>query len=199
MNPWVIIPVKSLHHGKSRLSAILTLEKRYELNKELLLKTLAIALEYSSNIVVVSPCPAALQIAQKAGVFTLNEHAPHNLNSGLKQASTWIRNRNVSSFLILSCDLPYATVDDLKMINNHALNDESMVVATDSQKQGTNALYLRTQKEINYRFGSKSLELHLHEAKSCELSTFVIHDSRLSLDLDTPHDYEKWISSQQSV
>ncbi len=85
MTTWAIVPVKPLRYGKSRLSGVLSVDQRNQLNRYLLLHTLTILAELPEidHILVISRDPAALAIARDQGARTLLEEGAPLLNTAL--------------------------------------------------------------------------------------------------------------------
>ena len=89
MTNWAIVPVKNLDHSKSRLSDVLSVDARRELICSLLTRTLSLLneSEFIEKTIVISNDKSVLQLADKQGVFTVQEDSPSDLNSALHQAT----------------------------------------------------------------------------------------------------------------
>ena len=194
MNFWIILPVKPLSEGKSRLASHLTPQQRYELNTFLLTRTLKLAHQFLPNqVLVVSRCQSVLSIANQWTAHTLIETVAGGLNAALAQASLWLKTMDVKNLLIIPTDLPRLTNKDLTSLV--PLQPNQALIARDRAKQGTNALYWPTQAKIDYQFGEKSCLLHEIEANKAGLSVQFSDNPRLAFDLDTPTDYAEWIAN----
>ena len=66
----IVVPVRSLRDGKTRLSSVLSKSDRYELSQRLLINTLSITTSVVglSSVVVVSRCKDANDIVRSWGV-----------------------------------------------------------------------------------------------------------------------------------
>ncbi len=66
----ILVPVRSLREGKTRLSSVLSKADRYELSRRLLINTLSVATSVVglSSVVVVSRCKDANDIVQSRDV-----------------------------------------------------------------------------------------------------------------------------------
>ena len=75
MTLWVVVPVRPLTEGKSRLAPVLDADARRRLNERFLLTTLDIATAVvgPARVLVVSRCADALALSRAAGVVTLRE------------------------------------------------------------------------------------------------------------------------------
>ena len=182
----VIIPAKSLHMGKSRLSTLLSAEERYSLNKYLLRRTLRVARQLVSqeNLIVVSGCKETLEFAGESA--TPLEEKVHGLNPALEQVSDYARSRGASRLLILPTDLPFMDIEDLHSL----INECGVVLVPDRPQKGTNVLFLNMSGKFNYQFGEDSLRLHMQESNRLGLKPSLIQNENLAFDLDTPADYQ---------
>lgn len=198
LEPAVIIPVKSLHQGKSRLSSLLTSKERFTLNHTLLMRTLHLAqqLVRKKNIFVISNCRMTLDYVRDTSTALLEEE-DKGLNGALEQASRHVRQKGMSKIFIFPCDLVATTPEDIRLLFTYA-NDHEMVIATDRAEIHTNALYLNTTSEFRFQFGENSLNDHLTEAKRCGLKASVMSHTNLSFDLDTPEDYALYLSKRST-
>ncbi len=196
----VIIPVKSLHKGKSRLSALLSPEERYSLNKYLLNRTLGVARQLVSqeNLIVVSSCKETLEFARETAT-TLEERV-NGLNHALEQASGYARSHGSTKILILPTDLPFMDIEDLHPL----INECGIVLVADRAQKGTNMLFLNMSGKFKYQFGEDSLRLHMQESNRLGLTPQLIQNDNLAFDLDTPTDYlecdiDQYVSIQLGI
>src|SRR5690349_5633150 len=75
---WVIVPVRGMAEGKSRLSGLLAPRERARLNRRLLEHTLHVVREWRGDLsrcVVVSACRDTLAAAARPGAAALDEGA----------------------------------------------------------------------------------------------------------------------------
>ena len=68
---WIVIPVRSLTDGKRRLAPVLDPDERAGLVRRMFLRTLEAAIEAGPPVLVVSPDPAALNLARDRGATGL--------------------------------------------------------------------------------------------------------------------------------
>lgn len=89
MTLWAIVPVKPLRRGKSRLSRVLDINQRWDLNRRLLCHTVAVLKESArvGVVMVVSRDQEALALARSLGARTLLESKPDGLNRAVFLAS----------------------------------------------------------------------------------------------------------------
>ncbi len=204
MQLWLIVPVKPLSLGKSRLASLLSAQERRELARRLLLQTLktVAAVEDLAGIIAISRDEEVLTLARAGGASTLPEAAiPTDpalpdpeaaLNNALNQARTVAVERGADAILILPADLPLLTVHDIgEMIHLGNLHDRCIVLAG-SRDGGTNALLLRPAYAIDFAYGPQSRQRHIERAKAADLTIHEIRSTALALDLDSAEDWFHW-------
>lgn len=184
----IIIPVKSLKDGKSRLSQILSAEERCQLNTRLLEKTLGAASGYvnTESVTVASHCLETLKYARGMGVETI--HSKEGLNLAVQEATSHVIKKYAGSILVLACDLPYISSEDLNIFHS------GVTVATDCAYRGTNAIFFEKGQIISFKFGENSLNLHAIETKKAGLRLTVLQHRNISFDLDTLDDYRHFLA-----
>lgn len=195
MVSWIIIPVKSVLTGKSRLASFLTKQQRYSFNRFLLKHTIQVASSINqTRVLVISSCNTTLEIAKYYGANILKEQRPHNLNSALMQATHYVSLKNGESICIIPCDLPYITkIDIAYIIAKNSLNSK-MIIAPDQSGQGTSLIYLNQFEKFNFKFdqvNGKSFIPHKMEALQTDREIIILKNHNLSFDIDTPSDYIK--------
>jgi 2-phospho-L-lactate/phosphoenolpyruvate guanylyltransferase len=184
----VAIPVRALEGAKSRLGAVLDAEERRDLVTRLLRRTVSAALATPgvTEVIVVSPDPEVLAIADGAGARPIVQRS-RGLNPALQEAR-----RAMSPggrLLVIPSDLPAVTPEALAAVL--AAGDDagspSVVLVPDRHGRGTNALLLDPPDVIDPAFGGDSRAGHAWLASSAD-AAFVEVPSVLDLDVDTPED-----------
>lgn len=183
----VVVPVRALEGAKSRLGAVLDAEERRDLVIGMLRRTVTAAREATgvSEVIVVSPDPEVLAVAQAAGARPLRQQS-RGLNPAFQEArgaAAGVR------LLLLPADLPTITSADVAAIlaAGDAAGSPSVVLAPDRHRRGTNALLLDPPDAIDPAFGGDSRAAHAWLAESADVP-FVEVAGVLELDLDTPED-----------
>ncbi len=195
----VVVPLRTLEGGKSRLGAALDAEEREELIVGMLrhlLDTIA-AWGGAADVLVVSPDPVLLSIAASAGARTLRQRAG-GLNDGIRLGVADVSAGGATAVLVLPGDLPLA--DPAALARLHDAADAALaagggralvaIVPADA-RSGTNGLLLSPPDVIDPAFGSDSLRAHLEAAREAGASVQLVEDSALGFDLDTPGDVER--------
>ncbi len=189
MSLWAIIPVKPLKNAKSRLSPILQPDQRYELALAMFRHVLSVTTtaQLVSGVLVISRDTKALAIAREMGAKTLQEGAISNLNPALLRATAVVKSWRADAILILPADLPFISADDIGAMIRLA-QEHSIVIATDRERDGTNALLVRPPGAIEYEYGRGSYERHLQNAGRAGLPVALYESDRMTLDIDVPDD-----------
>jgi 2-phospho-L-lactate/phosphoenolpyruvate guanylyltransferase len=185
----VVIPVRTLEGGKSRLGAVLDPEERYELVGMLLREIIATARATPgvAEVLVVSPDPDALAIAADAGARAIAQTS-RGLNPALVEARAAV---TAPRMLIVPGDLSALTSADLAamLASGDAAGSPSVVLAPDRHGRGTNALLLDPPDVIEPAFGGGSREGHAWLARRAGVPyAEVTGRPGLEHDLDMPED-----------
>lgn len=186
--PVILIPVKPFAEGKSRLAPVLDAAARAALARKLFTHVLTQALELrgEADVLVVSRDEDALARARAAGAGALREVCEGH-NPALAQALLDLDRQQRAPVLIVSSDLPWLAPDDLRVMLAPPAG-VSVMIATDLEGQGTNALYLAHPALLRLRFGEGSRALHEAEAAKAALGCMVMQREGLARDIDTPDD-----------
>ena len=196
----VVVPVRGLAEGKTRLGETLDAEERETLIVGLLHRLLEILAGWppSRRTHVVSDDAIVRRVAQEHGASVVSEPAAGDLNAELVAARAAAVARHASAILILPADLPLVTVASLDRLLDAADaalaagHGQSLVVAAPSDARGgTNALLLSPPNVIEPAFGPGSLEAHVRAARAADASVQLVIDPQLGFDLDTPEDLER--------
>jgi len=183
----VAVPVRAFEGAKSRLGAVLDAEERHDLVEAMLRRTIAAALATPGvvEVIVVSPDPEALGVAESAGARPLPQRS-RGLNPALQEARAAASGDRL---LILPGDLPTVAPDDLTLVLSagDAAGSPSVVLVPDRHRRGTNALLLDPPDAIDPAFGGDSRAGHAWLAESADIRLVEL-TGVLELDLDTPED-----------
>jgi 2-phospho-L-lactate/phosphoenolpyruvate guanylyltransferase len=196
----IVVPVRSLAGGKTRLSPDVSPKLRGALTGLMLSRVLgrACASGVAECVLLVSPDERALALAADAGcavepVFQPTERA--GLNSAIDLGREWATTAGATAMLVLFADLPLLTAEDVRAM---AEAGADLVVGTDGTGAGTNALRLRLGDDtagFRFRFGEGSAAAHRAEARAQGLTGTVRHAPGIAFDLDTPDDWRRFLDS----
>lgn len=195
-----LVPVRGLEAAKSRLGEALDAEERRALVERLLVRTVAAAscVAGVAAVAVVSPDPAALELATGLGAVAIRQ-AGEGLNEGLAQGRDHAIADGADALLVVPADLPGVSTAGLAPVVEAARaamadpdpagpSDRPVVVlVTDRAGDGTNALLLVPPDAIPFRFGPGSRAAHAAAARAAG-AAYVEVAGPLDLDLDMPDD-----------
>lgn len=192
----VLVPIRSLAGGKTRLAGALTPDSRAALTRRMLQRVVHAALASGSvdTVLVISPDPAALTLAASlhpAVVALPQDPVTPGLNGAIFQGYRWAEWRRAGAYLVLFGDLPLLEADDVK---NLVRRDAPLVIAPDRHGTGTNALLLRFGASdsdpvpFRFGFGPGSYAHHVDEAHRLGLEVAISLTPGTAFDLDTPED-----------
>lgn len=190
MSVWAIVPVKPLRRGKSRLASVLSVNERAQLNRAFLLHTLEVLKQTPQleQILVVSRDTAALALARKIGVRTLQEKGDSQLNLALQRATVLLQAYRVSHVLVLPADLPLLSVEDVEALLAAGETTPVLVLAPDRHREGTNGLLMSPPGLVPYCHGPGSFTRYLAAAQEVNAPVTIIERPGLALDIDWPED-----------
>ena len=194
----VVVPIRSLRHGKTRLSRVLGNEARETLLRGIAVRVVTAAVDSGliESVLVVSPDAETLAWAAGLGPAVVAapqpEHLP-GLNGAIAAGRAWALDRGASAMVSLFADLPLIVPDDVRGL---AARKEPVVLGPDRRGEGTNALLLRLAEqgsEFAFAFGDGSLAKHLDEARRLGLVATVHDTPGIAFDLDTPADWSDFL------
>jgi 2-phospho-L-lactate guanylyltransferase len=194
MSTWAIIPVKPLNRAKSRLADVLSPEQRQQLAESMFRHVLETVRNVPQIIgtLVISRDSKALSIAREYEAKTVQETGTPELNSALTRATQVVASWGVESLLVLPADLPLLNSDDLMDMISMGRGFPSVVIATDQNRDGTNALFMRPPGIISYAYGPGSYQRHMDMARAAGVKAKTFFSEQLSLDIDVVGDLEMY-------
>lgn len=194
MSVWAIIPVKPLRLAKSRLSEVMTPEERQIFAESLLRHVLGVvrSVPQVAGTLVISRDNKVLSIARDYGANTVQESGNPELNAALTRATNVIATWRSTAVLVLPADLPLIVPEDIARIIEMGQDEPSVVIATDRNEDGTNALFLRPPGLIPYAYGPGSYRRHIDLAVQVGVTARQYHSARLQLDIDLPEDIQRY-------
>ncbi|MCA9975527.1 MAG: 2-phospho-L-lactate guanylyltransferase [Anaerolineales bacterium] len=192
---WAIVPVKPLLESKRRLAHILSAEARGDLIHRFLAHTLTVLNESGviDRVLVVSSDERVLATAQSHGAELLVETAVLGLNPAVTHAAQFAADKGATAVLILPADLPFIEKQDVAIMVKEKRSRPHIVICSDDQGTGTNALFLSPPHNFTFRYGSGSFQQHLQEAIQRGQTVHIIQNrTNLQFDLDTEEDWQKY-------
>jgi 2-phospho-L-lactate guanylyltransferase len=194
---WIVMPVKPLAVGKSRLAGVLRTHQRRILNERLLRHVLgvAVAVVGGPRVVVVSADPAVHRLARRFRAQPCREQGPRDLNAAIAQGAELAHRQGAGAVLSLASDLPLLAEAELRALVA-AARSHSVVAAPDRAGSGTNALLVCPPGQIRYAYGRDSLRKHQAQARQAGCRWSVVEAPGLAFDIDHPDDYRRWADGQ---
>lgn len=192
--PHILIPVKSLADGKSRLAAVLGCSERRALNRELVSRTLATAARFAgaARCTVISGCSETLAFAHACGVQGLPQRDAEGLNAAVEAGVDRLRYEGAQDILVTACDLPLLQVHDLREMTRLSAAKGAVVIAADRHGQGTNLLFIPPRVQLRFSYGAGSLGRHFLEGVRAGRDCVVYRSDTAGFDIDTAPDLEQW-------
>jgi 2-phospho-L-lactate guanylyltransferase len=194
-NIFAAIPVKRLSESKSRLSSILTLEKRKELVHRMLLDVLEAVTQSNmvNRVMLVCTDKTVLKNVSSSRTTILPEKNCGGLSEALKVAVDYSRRNRADSLLILPADIPLITKSDIDLIIRSS-PEYGIVIVPSKDRLGTNALMLSPPNVIATAFGSNSFLSHLKLAEVNGIPANVLQIESISIDIDTAEHIREFLS-----
>ena len=193
---WVVVPMRGIALGKSRLAEQLDRAERERLNRGLLERTLKVISTWqgrSQRCIVVSGCAQTLRIAQRAGAIPLVEPRPgRGLNQAVRYAVRHAIRCGARAIAVVSSDLPALSGAALDALVAQARYGHAVVIGPDALRTGTNALFLKTRGRFAFSFGAQSCARHIEAARSRGWRFAICVHPDLALDIDLPQDLAVW-------
>ena len=188
MSVCLVLPLKSLREGKTRLSPALDADQRAALIDRLLIHVLDQAAVFPGlqHTMLVSACGDARARAEQRGARVLHEPLP-GLNHALGHALLAVRARSYDKLLIVPCDLPLLDANDLRCLAG-ATTAKTIAIASDHSGRGTNGMSLPATLDFPFSFGADSFARHRETIAVLRLQMVRIARPRLAFDVDTPAD-----------
>lgn len=187
---FVLIPVKALPWGKSRLSPVLSEAARHALARAMLTDVLTSALRATTvdRVAVISSDTTLLALARGLGAFGVDEGYPRGLNGAADVGTDFCVRHNASAVLVLLADVPLVTAADVDLLFGHLSGDPQVVLVPCKEGQGTNAVLRSPPQVVKTCFGGPSLAAYQREAARHGICCCVVEIPRIALDLDSVAD-----------
>lgn len=188
MSLWVIIPVKPLGRAKSRLSPVLSPDERRALAEGFLRRVLGVVrtVPQVAGTLVISRDSKALSIAREYGAHTVQESGAPELNNALMRATQVVARWKGGAVLILPADLPLIAAEDISAMIDMGRLGLTVVIASDQNEDGTNAMLIRPPGLIPYMYGANSFQRHRTAAAEAGADVKIYRSYRVELDIDMP-------------
>jgi 2-phospho-L-lactate/phosphoenolpyruvate guanylyltransferase len=191
LNTFAIIPVKKFENGKTRMSAMLSLDERIRLSSLMLAGTLEVLAGTQSlnQILVVSVDRRAQEIAAQYGAKFLFEEKESGVNSAVAIADDYCIKEGADATVVIPQDLPLLDAVDISMACSLAESeDKCIVICPSSRYDGTNLLLRKPPAVIKTYYDNNSYEAHIQAARELKIPVKLFFSKKLMSDIDTPED-----------
>lgn len=185
---WAVVPVKRLTCAKQRLSNVLNNMQRANLALAMfsdLLHTL-LSLQGLAGIAVISNDPLVRFFAQDRALL-IEDKQESGTNAAVEQAVRFLSMQGHHRVMVMPSDIPFAQVAELQRVLD-ALDDQTIVLASDRRGVGTNLLAGHGLDLIGTCFGEDSFRLHLSRVRLSKQHPHILHSPGVHWDIDTPDD-----------
>lgn len=194
---WAIVPVKHLDQSKSRLSPVLSMNRRAAVTLRLLNRQLQVLdqCQAISKVMVVSRDTHVQTLVSSWDCDIFQESEPTDLNIALQESYQSVGD-SATHCLILPSDLPLFSAEAL---NQLLASLPTAAICPDKSESGTNALLLPTNTNFCFRFGINSFAKHQASFRQIGVPFQSLYLPDIAFDLDTPSDWHTWTSIQSSI
>jgi len=182
----IVIVARDPRGAKRRLRGVLTPRDREALSRAMLADVLAACRGIGCDMLVITESAAVARMARIAGA-RVHRAAARGTRASARIGIGVAAARGADAVLVLPGDLPLLrTADVRRLLAAGAPN--SVVVAADRHRHGTNALLLRPPSAIAPRFGPASFAAHVGAARRQGVRVRTPRIAGFGLDVDTPDD-----------
>ncbi len=186
-----IVPMKSLHISKQRLSGILSDTMRRELVRVMFCDVLT-ALRNCDQVThtyVVTADKQVAELAARQGAGHIFESNPSGLNEAVAIAIEHLEESGADTMLVLPGDVPLITSSEISELASRA-HSQSVTIVPAHDLEGTNALLVSPPGALTPSFGMGSFRRHLELSRAVGLNDNSCHLEGLGRDVDDAEDLE---------
>ena len=185
-----VIPMKSLHSAKSRLSNILTAQQRKNLAMYLLDATITELKKsnFISEIIIVS-IDKAVENYSCLNNLKFIKDSDEGVNKAVILADNYCINNGINANIVVPHDLPFISakeIDEICTISNKY--HKCIIICPSKRFDGTNILFRKPPDVIKTHYDDNSYMNHLKEAYKLKIPVESLDLVKLRFDLDTKED-----------
>ncbi len=190
----VVVPVKPLVDGKSRLASTLSPAARRQLNCRMLERTLNRLQVFpgAERSWIVSRCADVLTLAGGRGFNAVFEPGLGGLNDAMALGVRCSVAAGAESVLSMPVDLPWGNGEDLRSLLACTAGERICLLVPDQHGTGTNLLWQSRVAMTGFAFGVGSLMRHAELARRAGLTPVVAKSALFGFDIDEPGDLRRW-------
>jgi len=187
---FAIVPIKAFDSAKTRLRGRLEEPQRAALARAsavLVLRAVAGCATIDRRIAVVEDEETA-RLARNTHFDALVRPDLLSQSAAVEAGFEYARRQGAETLMTVSADVPLTRPEDLDALLKPP--GPVLVMVSNLQGEGTNALRLSPAQPLRLHFGPGSLEQHQREARLLGLPVQVIDNPRLRIDVDTAEDLD---------
>lgn len=185
-----VIPMKSLHSAKSRLSNILTAQQRKNLAMYLLDATIKELKKsnFISEIIIVSNDKALKQYSCINNLKFIKD-SDEGVNQAVILADKYCIDKGINANIVIPQDLPFISAKEIDKICTISNKYHKCIIICPSKRfDGTNVLFRKPPDVIKTHYDNNSYMNHLKEAYKFKIPIESLDIVKLRFDLDTKED-----------
>ncbi len=189
-----VLPVKRFQESLSRMSDSISGGARAFLAQSMFRDVLGVLLQARSvdDVAVVTGDSHARDVADKHGVWAIDDPYDSGHSSAVLLALDQCRDRGFKQALIVPVDCPLIDPSEIDEFISRTDDEElDVVILPDRHGTGTNGLLLRPPTVMSPSFGPDSMRIHRTRAEEKGLNYRVQRLESLELDIDTGDDLGK--------
>ena len=185
-----VIPMKSLHSAKSRLSNILTAQQRKNLAMYLLDATIKEIKKSCiiSEIIIVSNDKAVKNYSCLNNLIFIKD-SEEGVNKAVILADNYCIDNGINANIVIPHDLPFISAKEIDKICTMSNKYHKCIIICPSKRfDGTNILFRKPPDVIKTHYDDNSYMNHLKEAYKFKIPIECLDIVKLRFDLDTKED-----------
>lgn len=185
-----VIPMKSLHSAKSRLSNILTAQQRKNLAMYLLDATIKEIKKSCiiSEIIIVSNDKAVKNYSCLNNLKFIKD-SEEGVNKAVILADNYCIDNGINANIVIPHDLPFISAKEIDKICTRSNKYHKCIIICPSKRfDGTNILFRKPPDVIKTHYDDNSYMNHLKEAYKFKIPIESLDIVKLRFDLDTKED-----------
>ena len=192
---FAVLPVKSPHNAKQRLSGLLSAAQRETLAGMLYTQTLAALCQAKGidRVAVATSDSDVAEHARRSGTLVFDEKGQVSHSVSADAACLRAMKLGATTVLLVPIDVPLVSSADFSRLAGAAR--PGLIVVPSADGTGTNALARTPPDVIESRFGPGSCRAHLDQARSKNVHAEILRLRGLMFDIDTPEDVAELIAS----
>jgi len=175
----VLIPLRSLRHGKLRLAQAVDEDGRAQLIQSMAAQVVGAA--HDLDVFIVHDEADVATWASEHGAQAIRPPVP-GLNEAITFGWTQLREAGYDKVVIAHADLPLAR-DLRQVVTNHPI-----AIVSDRHGDGTNVLCVDTSIGFTFAYGPGSFVHHVRIARDLGIEPHIVDAPDLAWDVDHPDD-----------